>query len=1028
MLLASRLCHHVIATVAIMMAVMLTSTNAQAANATEIARERGVLVNFYTSTGSRLSWDVTNASSSHCSWPGILCISKFVSRISVGSRSLTGTIPEALGTLSRLQWLILCVNYFTSSIPLSLAAVPLEHLNVSDNGLTGSLPNEFGAAWAATIDLIDVDDNRLQGTLPASYSQWKTINTFSVARNQLEGTLPEAYSRWGKNISMFDVEGNFKLNGTLPTTYSNWTKLLSFRVGNNSFRGTIPEDYKAWSVLQTFAIHNNSISGTIPDALGLSWGRNLVSFIVERNQLQGTLPNSIGRWSKMQSFYVQRNNLSGTLPRTMSNWSQIFSMQLQENAFNGTLPPEFGDESSGLRTSLWYFNLFSNQLSGTIPFSWSRFTELRSLFLHNNRLTGTLPPEFGSLPKINFFNVALNQLHGKLPESWSSLRNVFMMSFQDNPRLEGVVPASWDAMFQHFTPMKLLLICRTRLCGYMLPSLQPAGFVCVPPSILDMTDYAAMFTVASYQQSVECQAREPIATVTIPRKNPPQMPTVHAAGLGPSAQGTATTAAAWASLVVPVGMAAAGSIARLQTSSSVARLRALCTSASSAPQLSSAEVVDGDDDGEEPLIVDLVQSPLQLSISSFEAHAKVVGGIIGNTLLALGTIGVLFLCRMLRTKLNNHKETPSTSSPPHVFARALYRIVDTLGSDTFPTTAATPYMLYVVPCMAMSIELLADATSSPDEQANPIPSGIIAILAWLLWMMYPIVVVIVLLRARPWPVRTKQQTNRRHQQRTGGRRAARGRYGLTWDRIRYRLMESFMPTEQWCAPAKRNRAVHEQADTFIARYGAFFTPYKSSRRFYFVVEMMSALAAGVVEGVTVAIASRATDPSATCRAADWGGALITSIALVTFLLSLWWRPWTVPIEGVVAGFVGTLSVLSEVLVLSREAVGGEVVGVIASMTEIVWIGVSCVVACVMEVTGDGGDAASRSSKYVLESTMVKAAREETPANPRLQRPPPPPMVQVGCNNARGYDRAASSTTDEALRHLIQLACLGYMDH
>ena len=92
-------------------------------------------------------------------------------------------------------------------------------------------------------------------------------------------------------------------------------------------------------------------------------------------------------------------------------------------------------------------DLDSNQISGTLPSTWSAWTQLTLLYLQNNTvpstrrgLTGTLPEQWQSLRALKFLNLAHNTLSGVIPPAWmTGMTNLTFLGLNDN-RLRGSVP------------------------------------------------------------------------------------------------------------------------------------------------------------------------------------------------------------------------------------------------------------------------------------------------------------------------------------------------------------------------------------------------------------------------------------------------------------------------------------------------------------------------------------------------------------------------------------------------------------
>jgi hypothetical protein len=77
---------------------------------------------------------------------------------------------------------------------------------------------------------------------------------------------------------------------------------------------------------------------------------------------------------------------------------------------------------------LW---VWDNDLTGTIPASWSNMKRLRVFYAEQNKLTGDLPAAWGSgaLPdNLAVYLHANEKLSGAVPETWSRFNGVIDVS------------------------------------------------------------------------------------------------------------------------------------------------------------------------------------------------------------------------------------------------------------------------------------------------------------------------------------------------------------------------------------------------------------------------------------------------------------------------------------------------------------------------------------------------------------------------------------------------------------------------
>ena len=114
----------------------------------------------------------------------------------------------------KLKDLLLGKNLITGTIPNSLVLLPkLQWLDLADNSLTGTLPERLGEL-GDTIWAIELDRNSLTGTIPASTAQFTELEKFLVNGNKLEGPVPAVLfdmfavrSFDTREASVYDFEG-----------------------------------------------------------------------------------------------------------------------------------------------------------------------------------------------------------------------------------------------------------------------------------------------------------------------------------------------------------------------------------------------------------------------------------------------------------------------------------------------------------------------------------------------------------------------------------------------------------------------------------------------------------------------------------------------------------------------------------------------------------------------------------------------------------------------------------------------------
>jgi hypothetical protein len=164
--------------------------------------DREVLIALYTNMGAANSgtdWDITkplNASTLSSAWSGITLTTingaSRVTGINLTGKKLAGKIPAEIGYLTELTELQLSNNYtIEGTLPAAIGTLSkLKTLTCSRNQISGSIPAEFANLKELTI--FQIHTNKLSGTLPTNvFGQLTKLNSLELKLNNLTGAIPQ---------------------------------------------------------------------------------------------------------------------------------------------------------------------------------------------------------------------------------------------------------------------------------------------------------------------------------------------------------------------------------------------------------------------------------------------------------------------------------------------------------------------------------------------------------------------------------------------------------------------------------------------------------------------------------------------------------------------------------------------------------------------------------------------------------------------------------------------------------------------
>ncbi|KAJ1432406.1 Leucine-rich repeat [Sesbania bispinosa] len=152
-----------------------------------------------------------------------------------------------------------------------------------------------------------------------------------------------------------------------------------------------------------------------------SSNNNRVGFLaIENNDLTAQFPPSTGNLPYLETLIIyQLPNLTGSIPHSLSKLTNLKSLTIASTGVSGPIPNFITKMNS-----LHHIDLSDNKLSGTLPPSLYKLPNLSVIVLNNNKLTGPIPASYGYFRNRNLYGLYLshNQLSGRLPVTLARLK------------------------------------------------------------------------------------------------------------------------------------------------------------------------------------------------------------------------------------------------------------------------------------------------------------------------------------------------------------------------------------------------------------------------------------------------------------------------------------------------------------------------------------------------------------------------------------------------------------------------------
>nr|GLL21408.1 putative leucine-rich repeat receptor-like serine/threonine-protein kinase At2g24130 [Ipomoea trifida] len=405
-----------------------------------LAFRRAILVDPH----SRLeSW---NEGNDVCNFTGVSC-GRFHHRvmlINLNASDLVGLLSPFISNLTQLRVLQLADNHLFGIIPPEISFLQhLRDLRLDNNSLYGSIPASL--SFLSKLLLISLRGNKFSGTIPHSvFTNCTLLYNVDFSDNLLTGNIPSEIGNCPElwTLNLYDNQ----LTGEIPYSLTNASDMINLDVENNHLSGELPSVivsklHKLWFLhLSNNAMVSHDLNTDLePFFTALSNCSRLAELELSSMGLGGRLSSSLARvGATLETLQLQDNQIIGSIPRDFGRFSNLMLLNLTANLLNGTITTEISKMAS-----LEQLYLSHNMLTGDIPEALGQLSHLGVLDLSNNRLSGSVPRSLGN--SINSLFLNNNLLSGHIPKSLGKCKGLYRVDLSFN-RLTGSIPPEISEM------------------------------------------------------------------------------------------------------------------------------------------------------------------------------------------------------------------------------------------------------------------------------------------------------------------------------------------------------------------------------------------------------------------------------------------------------------------------------------------------------------------------------------------------------------------------------------------------------
>ncbi|ONI23075.1 hypothetical protein PRUPE_2G168700 [Prunus persica] len=369
-----------------------------------------------------LSWGREAQNRNCCQWEGVYCSSNqtgHVVELDLEDQSLQGKISPELVKLQHLEYLNLRFNNLSrSQIPDFIGSLSnLRHLDLSSANFGGEIPNQLGNL--THLQYLDLSSPGLpENSIHAKNLNW--LPSLSGLKHlDLSSTNLSDVVGWLEAVNMLPKLTNLILDGcNLPPI------IFSVAIINSS------------NSLVHVDLSRNNLNSSIFQWLS-GTHTNLVYLDLSMNYFRGSsIPAAFGNMSSLEYLIIYGSELEGGFPNSFAKLCRLRYLELFRNSLSGQLTKFVEILSECDQNTLEYLDIsYNKDIVGSLP-DLTNFLSLKHLFLGGNNLSGRIPESIGRMSELETIHFAWNSLEGVISEThFSKLSKLSYLDLSSNSLL-----------------------------------------------------------------------------------------------------------------------------------------------------------------------------------------------------------------------------------------------------------------------------------------------------------------------------------------------------------------------------------------------------------------------------------------------------------------------------------------------------------------------------------------------------------------------------------------------------------------